>query len=105
MTPRSKKSSLLSICVLSAFVLAGVPGCFSHRRYVDVDSKPTGATIFVDGEKKGVTRSTRLELNFSADPNRRVLIQLMKPRYRPIFQYWSPGEVPTEPKVFRMEVD
>ena len=92
--------------VLSAVLLTGlVSGCSSRVRYVDIDSKPTGATIYVDGEKTGITRSTKLKLDFSDDPARRVLIQLTKPRYRPIFQYWAFDEVPAEKKVFPLEAD
>ncbi len=83
-------------------VLLAVAGCRSHIRYVDLDSKPSGATVYVNGEKKGVTRAARLKLEFKDSP--RVLIQLNKPRYRPIFQFWSRGEVPDE-KIFMLEVE
>ena len=78
---------------------------FAGFEYIDIDSKPTGATIYVDGEKTGLTRSTKLKLDFSDDPSRRVLIQLTKPRYRPVFQYWEFDEVPEEKKVFPLEAD
>ena len=88
-----------------ALVLSILPSCISHARYVDIDTKPTGATIFVDGEQKGVTHSQKLKLDFSGDPTRRILIQISKPRYKPIFQYWSIDEVPELKKVFTMEAD
>jgi hypothetical protein len=81
-----------------------VPGCASHCRYVDLESKPSGAAIYVDGEKLGVTRARKLRLDFSDRPERRVLIQVVMPRYRPVFEYWSIDEVP-EAKEFVLQAD
>ncbi len=80
-------------------------GCESTARYVDLDSKPTGAVIYVDGVRRGLTRS-RVELGFEGGPGTRVLIQIVKPRYKPVLQYWTPGEVPeNEKKVFVLEAE
>jgi len=80
-------------------------GCAESARYVDLDSKPTGAVIYVDGVRRGLTRS-RVELDFESGPNARVLIQIVKPRYKPVLQYWTPGEVPeNEKKVFVLEAE
>jgi hypothetical protein len=87
---------------LAGFLPVLTAGC-SEVRVIDIDSKPTGAVIFVDGERKGVTRST-VRLEFSGDPTRRVLIQLMKHRYKPAFQYYLLDEVP-EKRIFTLEVD
>ena len=89
---------------LLACTVAALAGC-AQIRYVDIDSKPSGATIYVDGEKKGVTREARLKLDFRKDPEHRVLIQLVKPRYRPAFMYWSIDEVPEGAKVVSLEAE
>jgi hypothetical protein len=84
------------------FAIAG--GCASQMRHVDIDSKPSGATLFVNGEKIGVTRAEKVKLDFAQDPSRRVLVQVVKPRYRPVFPYWTLDEVP-ENKVFALEAE
>lgn len=89
---------------LLACTVATLASC-AQVRYVDIDSKPSGATIYVDGEKKGVTREARLKLDFRRDPEHRVLIQLVKPRYRPAFMYWAIDEVPEGTKVVDLEAE
>lgn len=78
-------------------------GC-SSARLMDIDSKPSGASIFVNGEKKGVTRS-QIKIDFGNAS--RVLVQLVKPRYKPVFQYWTIDEIPEEnpKKIFTLEPD
>lgn len=102
---RSNKIRIRPWLLLGAGAFMGaLAGCGSLIRHVDIDSKPTGAVIYVDGERRGVTRS-KVELNFPSE-ERRVLIQLVKPRYKPVLQYWTPGEVPdNEKKIFVLEVD
>lgn len=86
-------------------LLAGlgvVVGCAGRTRFVDVDSQPGGAVLYVDGERRGQTRAT-VQLDFESD---RVLLQMVKPGYRPVLQYWTWGEVPaSDKKVFVLEVD
>lgn len=94
-------AGLLAPALLPLLLL---PGCGSQVQYVHVDSKPAGAVIYLNGEKKGVTPETHLGIDFGARPGGRVLLQLAKPRYRPVLQYWSAGEVPKR-KVFSLEVD
>ena len=95
---------------MTSLVAAGIAaclaaGCAEQSLYVDVDSKPTGAMIYVDGEKRGLTRS-RVRLDFDGTSSDRVLIQIVKPRYKPVMQYWTMGEVPEGgTKVFVLEVD
>lgn len=85
-------------------MVGALAGCGALTRHVDIDSKPTGAVIYVDGERRGVARS-KVELTFPSE-DRRVLIQLVKPRYKPVLQYWTPGEVPdNDKKIFVLEVD
>jgi hypothetical protein len=92
-----------------ALLLGGIlavllPGCGGLRRSVDIDSKPSGAVIYVNGERRGLTRS-KVELDFPTEEDR-VLIQLVKPRYKPVLQYWTVGEIPdSEKKIFVLEVD
>ena len=93
----------LSFLILAGLCASLTVGCASGVCYVDVDSKPTGAVIYVDGERRGQTRS-KVELDFGTDPEKRILLQLLKPRYKPVFQYWTFGEVPGK-KVFVLEVD
>jgi len=92
-----KGRAFLTCCLL----LGLASGC-SSRRTVDIDSKPPGATIYVDGEKKGVTRD-QISVDFSKVD--RVLIQIVKHRYKPILQYWTIDEVPSAKRVFDLEVD
>lgn len=101
---------LLRIAILLPGVLmpgllpALLTGCGGLRRSVDIDSKPSGAVIYVDGERRGLTRS-RVELKFPSEQDR-VLIQVSKPRYKPVLQYWTVGEIPdNEKKIFVLEVD
>lgn len=84
--------------------LATLAGCAARSRLVDVDSEPGGAVIYVDGEKRGHTRAT-LQLDFESAGDR-VLLQLVKPGYRPVLQYWTWGELPAnDKKIFVLEVD
>ena len=87
--------------VLLAALAAG--GCASPRKVVDVDSDPSRATIYVNGEKRGVTRS-QVTLEFPSENEHRMLLQIVKPGYKPVFQYWYFSEVPDK-KVFKLEVD
>ncbi|MGQ9590236.1 MAG: hypothetical protein ACUVYA_08075 [Planctomycetota bacterium] len=98
---RVRLAALSAACALGA----ALAGCSAgETRYVDVDTKPTGAVIYVDGERRGLARAT-VRLDF-ADVRDRVLIQIVKPRYKPVLQYWSLGEVPESgKKVFVLEVD
>ena len=101
-------SALARLAVLSAACAFGAAfsGCSAREtRYVDIDTKPTGAVVYVDGERRGLARST-VRLDFEPGVRERVLIQIVKPRYKPVLQYWSLGEVPESgKKVFVLEVD
>ncbi len=90
----------------TVFAALALFGCSSREtRYVDIDTKPTGAVIYVDGERRGLSRAT-VRLDFEEGVRDRVLIQIVKPRYKPVLQYWSLGEVPeTGKKMFVLEVD
>ena len=95
------QSRRLGKALLACCLLLGIAAGCSSRRTVDVDSKTPGATIYVDGEKKGVTRD-QISVDFSRVD--RVLIQIVKHRYKPILQYWTIDEVPAK-RVFDLEVD
>ncbi len=107
-TPRSRAPRAARSPILAAILAGGawLVGCGGPEpRYVDIDSKPTGAVIYVDGERRGLTRS-KVRLDFDDAGERRVLIQIVKPRYKPVLQYWSVGEIPESgKKVFTLEVD
>ena len=92
------KNARLSLALLLA---AGLGACASNARVVDIDSKPSGAVIYINGEKKGVTRS---QIRINLESGQRVLLQLSKPRFVPVFQYWNIDEIPDR-KVFTMEAD
>jgi hypothetical protein len=91
---------------IASALLAGaalaVGGC-SVTRVVDIDSKPSGAVIFVNGERRGITRDEKVKINFT-DASQRVLIQIVKPRYKPAFQYWTHEEVPDK-RIFPLDPD
>ena len=99
-----RSSSFVTIIALSCLLAFGVVGCGGPVRVVDIDSKPTEATIFVDGVEKGSTRAT-VQIQFSGDPTQRVAIQIIKPRYKPVLQYWSFLEVPEKGRVFVLTPD
>lgn len=86
---------------LLALVLGG---CASSARLIDIDSKPTGASIYVNGEKKGTTRD-KVRVDFKSAG--RVMVQIVKARYKPLFQYWTLEEIPDEDakKMFTLEPD
>jgi hypothetical protein len=101
-----RQARSIGSCLLAASLgglLAPLAGCSGTVRYVDIDSKPTGAAVYVNGERRGVTRDEKVRIDFT-DPTSRVLIQVVKPRYKPAFQYWKIDEVPAK-KVFYLEVD
>ncbi len=84
--------------------LAALAGCANSSRFVEIDSKPPGAAIYVNGERRGTTRDEKVLIDFASDTKGRVLIQVVKPRYKPAFQYWTIDEVPAK-KLFILEVD
>lgn len=96
---------LAGLALFGLFGLFGLlaPGCAGNVRVVDIDSKPSGASIYVNGEKKGVTRNEKVQIQFN-DATQRVLIQLVKPRFKPVLQYWMLEEVP-EKRIFQLEDD
>ncbi len=95
--------SWAGILAVPCLVGALACGCSPPQRIVDIDSKPTGASIYVNGELKGTTRNEKVVIQFR-DKRQRVLIQIVKSRYKPILQYWMLDEVP-EKRVFPLEVD
>ncbi|MBI4585436.1 MAG: PEGA domain-containing protein [Planctomycetes bacterium] len=77
-------------------------GC-ANTKVAEVLSNPSGASIFVDGEKRGTTPA-KVQIDFGSDPTRRVLIQVCKHRYQPGFQYWTSEDM-EEKKKFELGVD
>jgi PEGA domain-containing protein len=88
MTPRTKRRSLGWRIVPLAGLLAG---CGSPT-VMEIVTDPPGATVFVNGELKGVT-NTKVELNYGGDPNQRVAIQVMKENFKPVLEYLKRAEV------------
>lgn len=100
-TGHKTAARLFTAAAISLIALA-CGGC-AMVRYVDVDSKPTGAVIYVNGERRGTTRDEKVRIQFTT-PEQRALIQVLKPRYKPVFQYWMFDEVPGK-KIFQLELD
>jgi hypothetical protein len=97
------RSRLLALSIALSGAIP-VAGCAPAVRLVEIDSRPSetrGASIYVNGEKRGVTPQ-KVKIDFSAGGERRVLIQVVKANYKPGFQYWTVSEVP-ESKVFELE--
>jgi hypothetical protein len=101
---RARARAWILAAALAALAAGIASGCGGLTRYVDIDSKPTGASIYVNGEPRGTTRDEKVRLEFAGDPSARAFIQIVKPRYKPTFQYWKMDEVP-EKKIFLLEVD
>jgi len=81
----------------------GSSGCASTH-LVEISSRPAetvGASIFLNGEKRGVTPG-KVRIDFGPNSDQRVLIQIVKPNYKPGFQYWTSVEVPKK-QVFDLE--
>lgn len=96
-----KKSMAIIFCL--ATVAMGSAGCGVPTRYVNLDSKPQGATIFINGEEKGVTPVENLQLSFPGGEQQRVIIQVVKDRYLPFFESWFLREVPTQKKTYVLQ--
>ena len=97
----NRAARLLTVAAIGLIALT-CGGC-AMIRYVDVDSNPTGAVIYVNGERRGTTRDEKVRIQFTT-PEQRALIQVLKPRYKPVFQYWTFDEVPGK-KIFKLELD
>ena len=78
---------LLAVCLLSV-----LPGCGAIRM-VKIDSRPTGASIFVDGVNVGVTPKN-VKLDYSRAAQSRKIVQVNHRYYKPGFQTWTFEEVP-----------
>ncbi len=94
-----KRSRQLSIaaCRITAlgFILGAVGlGC-ARTKIVEIITNPSEATIYVDGEEKGLSRSS-IKIDFTANEQQRVLLQIVKDGWQPVFQYWLFDEVPPE---------
>jgi hypothetical protein len=67
---------------LALVVLCAAAGCGSHVRYFRVTSYPEGATVYVDGEDRGQTTFSRLEVDFGSE-DQLITLRLEKPGYQP----------------------
>lgn len=83
-----------ALLVLFAFVAvpAWLTGC-GVSRMVNVESKPPGAAIFVDGVKVGETPK-KVKLDYTRDQTARKILQINHKYYKPGFQTWTVEEVP-----------
>lgn len=78
-------------------------GCGTPYRVVEIDSKPAAAAIYVNGVRRGVSKS-KVKIEFPGDITQRSFVQLVKEGYRPVFQTWTIEEVP-QTKTFTLEVE
>lgn len=60
---------------------------------VKIDSRPTGASIFVDGVNVGVTPKN-VKLDYRRAAQSRKIVQVNHQYYKPGFQTWTFEEVP-----------
>src|SRR5678816_794416 len=92
-TRRGSRALLCALCV-------GLAACGSTRaKVIEVDSQPRGATVFVNGEKRGTT-TTRLQMKYGSDPDERQYVQVVMQGYKPMTEIWKFEELPEKPKVF-----
>ncbi len=97
---------LEAICrpVALSFILVAVGlGC-ARTKLLEIITKPSQATIYVDGEEKGLSPSS-IRFNFTSNEEQRVLLQLVKDGYQPVFQYYEFVEVPHERKSWTLDSD
>ena len=92
------RARFLASCLAALGLLAA--GC-SASRMVRIETKPEGAAIYVNGERRGITPET-VEIRFEPDPGGRAIIQIVKEKYKPILQPWRMTEVPNE-KTYTLE--
>lgn len=81
----------------SLLLLAGAAGCGTADPRVRIDSDPPGATVYIDGERRGIAGDT-FALHYAGDPNRRIFIQLRMPNHQPKEFGWEMSEVPPPSK-------
>lgn len=74
-----KKIPLQLVGLLLAAYLA--PGCSAPRKIFKVTSYPVGATIYVDGEKKGLSDMEKLLVTFGSSTQ--AILRLEKEGYQP----------------------
>lgn len=96
------RRALPAAALLAATLM--VCACGGITRVVEIRTRTPetqGASIYVNGEKKGNTPS-KVSMTFMS-PTSRVLIQVVKANYKPGLQYWDLLEVPEKPKEFQLE--
>jgi hypothetical protein len=93
-----------SLKSLAALLLLLMPlGCGGPRiRTASIKSDPSGAVIYVNGEKQGTTPSVVQLIFRTDDPTERVLVQLRMEGFVTPEQYWRYTEVPPEGKLFEL---
>ena len=88
MMPSKTIVTLFAVVAVSVWLA----GC-GVSRMVHVESKPPGASIFVDGVNVGVTPK-KVKLEYTRDPTARKILQINHRYYKPGFQTWTVEEVP-----------
>jgi hypothetical protein len=92
--------------LLAPLALAG--GCTSNDVAIRLLSEPEGATVYVDGERVGMSGDL-FHLRYGSDPLQQICIQLRKADYKPVEASWDLTEIPPEGRdgtrqwIFRLE--
>lgn len=87
-----------------ALALVSLAGC-QNVRYMDIDSNPSNANIYVDGVKVGVTPYMKVPLDYRSDTEKRVFIQIVKYGSKPKEAYYRIESVPEDPVRFDLDRD
>ncbi|HVR73280.1 MAG TPA: PEGA domain-containing protein [Planctomycetota bacterium] len=89
------------ILTLAAALTAGC----HNVRYVDIDSNPSGAKVWVDGVYVGLTPYKMVPLDFRSDAEKRVFIQIVRDGWKPTEVNYQLEVVPLDPVQFDLERD
>jgi hypothetical protein len=95
--PISMRWNVGGLALLCTTLLAG---CGAPTKTLNVDSKPQGAVVYLDGQEKGTTPLT-LQLVYQ-DPHQIHIVQVRKPSFDPGYQTYLITEVPSSTKMFHL---
>lgn len=76
-------------------LLVALAACSVPTKIVKIDSDPSPATVYLDGEERGETPMT-LELIYDKGPHQRHFVQVRREGQKPTLDKWKYLEVPTD---------
>lgn len=91
----TRRAAVAPAAMLLAILAGGCGGMI-----VQISSKPQGASIYINGERRGVTPMQKVVLPFGSDPLAPVDIQLVRPDCKPSRSPLRQIEVPDDRKIF-----